>query len=92
MSSPPGAGGPGADPDDPKQQWMGRMGIDARWEHTILVVNAAGDIIEQWTQWDKMMRRPHAVYVNPWDPQKHDTPPLRRVFDMTLAWFAAHLG
>jgi hypothetical protein len=70
-SSPPGAGGPGADPDDPKQQWMGRMGVDARWEHTILVLNAAGDIIEQWTQWDKMMRRPHAVYVNPWDPQKH---------------------
>ena len=32
-SSPPGAGGPGADPDDPKQAWQGRMGIDARWEH-----------------------------------------------------------
>jgi uncharacterized protein len=29
---------------------------------------------------------------HPWDAQKHDTPPLRRVFDMTLAWFAAHLG
>ena len=29
---------------------------------------------------------------HPWDPQKHDTPALRRVFDMTLAWFAAHLG
>jgi len=70
-SSPPGAGGPGADPDDPKQAWMGRMGVDARWEHTIVVFNAAGDIVESWTQWDKMMRRPHAVYVNPWDPQKH---------------------
>jgi hypothetical protein len=70
-SSPPGAGGPGADPDDPKQQWMGRMGVDARWEHTIVVFNAAGDIVESWTQWDKMMRRPHAVYINPWDPQKH---------------------
>ena len=30
--------------------------------------------------------------VHPWDAQKHDTPALRRVFDMTLAWFAAHLG
>jgi uncharacterized protein len=29
---------------------------------------------------------------HPWDPQKHETPELRRVFDMTLAWFAAHLG
>ena len=70
-SSPPGAGGPGADPDDPKQQWQGRMGVDARWEHTIVIVNAAGDIVEGWTQWDKMMRRPHAVYVSPHDAQKH---------------------
>lgn len=29
---------------------------------------------------------------HPWDPQKHETAELRRVFDMTLAWFAAHLG
>lgn len=29
---------------------------------------------------------------HPWDPRTHDTPALRRVFDMTLAWFAAHLG
>ena len=29
---------------------------------------------------------------HPWEAQKHDTPQLRRVFDMTLAWFAAHLG
>ncbi|MGH7578989.1 MAG: alpha/beta hydrolase family protein, partial [Gemmatimonadales bacterium] len=29
---------------------------------------------------------------HPWDPRQHDTPALRRVFDVTLAWFAAHLG
>jgi pimeloyl-ACP methyl ester carboxylesterase len=29
---------------------------------------------------------------HPWDPKQHDTPALHRVFDMTLAWFAAHLG
>lgn len=70
-SSPPGAGGPGADPDDPKQAWQGRMGIDARWEHTIVVFNAAGDLVEGWTQWDKMMKRPHSVYVSPYDAQKY---------------------
>lgn len=62
-SSPPGAGGPGADPDDPRQAWQGRMGIDARWEHLLLVFNAAGDIVEQWTQWDSLFKRPHSVYV-----------------------------
>jgi len=70
-SSPPGAGGPGADPDDPAQAWQGRMGIDARWEHTVVVVNAAGDFIEDWTQWDKMLKRPHAVYISPYDAQKN---------------------
>ena len=44
------AGGPGQDPDDPKQAWQGRMGVDARWEHTIVVFNAAGDLVEGWTQ------------------------------------------
>ena len=71
VASPPGAGGPGADPSDPAQAWKGRMGIDARWEHTVVAFNAAGDIVEQWTQWDTMLRRPHAVYINPYDPQKH---------------------
>jgi DNA-binding beta-propeller fold protein YncE len=71
VASPPGAGGPGADPDDPKQAWQGRMGIDARWEHTIVIFNSAGNIAESWTQWDKMMRRPHSVYINPWDAEKH---------------------
>ena len=46
-------------------------GVDYRWEHCIVVVNANGDIIEDWTQWDKMLRRPHAVYISPSDPEKH---------------------
>ena len=29
-----------------------------------------GDIIEDWTQWDKMLRRPHAVYISPYDPRE----------------------
>ena len=70
-SSPPGAGAPGADPDDPAQAWRGRMGVDARWEHTIVVFNAEGDMIEDWTQWDEMLKRPHAVYINPYDPEKN---------------------
>jgi hypothetical protein len=69
-SSPPGAGGPGADPQDPAQGWKGRMGIDARWEDLIFVVNANGDIVERWTQWDAMLKRPHAIYISPYDAEK----------------------
>jgi hypothetical protein len=70
-ASPPGAGGPGADPDDPAQAWKGRMGVDARWEHLMVAFNSAGDIVEQFPQWDSLLRRPHAIYINPYDAEKH---------------------
>jgi len=70
-SSPPGAGGPGADPADPAQAWKGRMGVDARWEHLLVVVDANGNITEQWTQWDSLFKRPHSIYINPYDPDKY---------------------
>jgi sugar lactone lactonase YvrE len=70
-ASPPGAlfGPDGKTPGDDLD--AGEPGVDYRWEHCIVVVNAAGDLIEDWTQWDKMLRRPHAVYISPYDPQKH---------------------
>jgi hypothetical protein len=70
-SSPPGAGGPGGDPSDPAQAWKGRMGIDARWEDLLVVADANGNITERWTQWDSLFKRPHAVYINPYDPEKN---------------------
>ena len=39
----------------------GKNGVDFLWANCILVINRAGDIIENWTQWDKMLRRPHSV-------------------------------
>ena len=70
-ASPPGGGGPGQDPDDPANAYKGRPGIDSLWENLVMVYNANGDIVERWTQWDKMLRRPHGIYINPWDPEKH---------------------
>jgi len=69
VASPPGRlekspGVPGDDLD------VGQPGVDYRWEHCIVVVNANGEITEDWTQWDKMLRRPHAVYISPYDPEK----------------------
>jgi hypothetical protein len=70
VASPPGAletrdGKVGDDSD------VGAAGVDFRWEHCIVVVDANGNVIEDWTQWDKMLRRPHAVYISPYDPEKH---------------------
>jgi len=67
----PGAGGSGQDPDDGPKLWKGTLGVDAKWEHCLTVVDASGNIIEQWTQWDKIFKRPHFVAINPYDPEKH---------------------
>src|SRR2546426_5591181 len=47
-----------------------QAGVDFNWHHCIVVVDANGNIIEDWTQWDKMLRRPHAVYISPYDAEK----------------------
>ena len=60
---------PGAlDGDDTDR---GEHGVDHRWEHCLVVVNREGEIIEAWTQWDSLFRRPHYVTINPYDPEKH---------------------
>jgi 6-phosphogluconolactonase (cycloisomerase 2 family) len=71
VSALPGAGGSGQDPEDGPKLWKGTVGVDAKWEHCLTVVNANGEIIEQWTQWDKIFKRPHFITINPYDPEKH---------------------
>jgi hypothetical protein len=46
-------------------------GEDVRWEHTILVFNAEGELTEDWTQWDYLLRRPHFITISPYDAEKH---------------------
>ena len=70
VASLPGGGAPGDLPEDAEKKWQGKMGVDARWEDCIVVADAQGNIVERWNQWDKFLKRPHAVYINPYDPQK----------------------
>ena len=49
---------------------VGKAGVDFNWAHCIVVVDANGNHIENWTQWDKILRRPHSVYISPYDPEK----------------------
>jgi DNA-binding beta-propeller fold protein YncE len=46
------------------------LGRDAEWKNCLVVVNREGKIIEVWNQWDKLFRRPHSVYISPYDPEK----------------------
>ena len=47
-----------------------KLGVDAQWENCLVVYDGAGNIIETWKQWDKIFRRPHSVYISPYDMQK----------------------
>jgi DNA-binding beta-propeller fold protein YncE len=74
VSSPPGAGGTGQDPKDGMKAWAaagGKLGVDAQWENCIVVFDGQGNIIERWTQYDSILKRPHFIAVNPYDPEKH---------------------
>ena len=49
----------------------GTENVDWRWQHCIVGVNAKGEIKETWPEWDSMLRRPHAIYINPYDKDKY---------------------
>jgi DNA-binding beta-propeller fold protein YncE len=50
----------------------------AEMRNCLLVVNGAGDLVEAWTQWDKLFVAaggtgggPHKIKISPYDPQRH---------------------
>jgi hypothetical protein len=71
QSSLPGPGSAGIEPADSVQMWKGTVGVDARWEHLITVVDANGNHVEEWTQWDSLIKNPHFITINPYDAEKH---------------------
>jgi hypothetical protein len=64
----PGGGATGSEPEDGPKLWKGTVGVDAKWENCLTVADATGAIVERWTQWDGIFRRPHFVAINPYDP------------------------
>src|SRR5205814_949109 len=48
-----------------------KMGVDARWEHCIMIFDAAGNLVDAWTQYDSILQRPHFVAISPYDAEKH---------------------
>jgi DNA-binding beta-propeller fold protein YncE len=57
-------------PGEPNVPFQGIEGQDYRWEHLILVMDSQGNLVESWTQWDKLIKRPHKVLISPYDPEK----------------------
>jgi sugar lactone lactonase YvrE len=62
--------GPVTSPGQPGP-WLGKMGVDSRWEDCLLIVDSAGNIKDSWKQYDSRWKRPHYVTISPYDAQKH---------------------
>jgi len=80
----PGTGGTDNDMNEWMTAWEGKsqklgikgppyrqLGVDAKWENCVVVVDGSGKIIETWKQWDDKFRRPHSIYISPYDPDKN---------------------
>jgi peptidylamidoglycolate lyase len=70
-ASPPANGGTGQLAEDGLRLYTGRFGVDALWEHNLVIVDANGKMVESWMQWDSMWKRPHSVFISPYDPAKN---------------------
>ena len=84
VASLPGTGGTDDDMSEWFTAWEGtakkqgikgppyrKLGVDAKWENCLVIVDGNGKIVETWKQWDKLFRRPHSVYISPYDPEKN---------------------
>jgi hypothetical protein len=76
-ASPPGNGGTGALAEAGMESWAkagNKMGVDARWEHCVLVFDGQGNLLPEsanWMQYDASLQRPHFIAISPYDPQKN---------------------
>ena len=57
--------------EEPKRGW------ERRFEHSIFVVNRAGELVDEWPELDKLFsatpcgRGPHQIKISPYDAEKH---------------------
>ena len=71
-ASPPGTlDGPDGKALNYDTDGSGKNGVDFLWENCLVVADANGNITERWTQYDAMFRRPHSVFISPYDPEKN---------------------
>ena len=42
-----------------------------RWDHTLVIFNREGEMVESWEQHNDLFVRPHRIKVSPYDPERH---------------------
>jgi len=56
---------------------IGERGWERRWQHSIIVVDREGNMVDEWPHLDELFsqqpcgRGPHQIKISPYDPDKH---------------------
>ena len=61
----------GSPPNYSSEHGITKDGVDYLWKDCVYVVNRNGEKIEDWSQWDSLLRRAHAIYQSPYDSEKN---------------------
>jgi DNA-binding beta-propeller fold protein YncE len=54
-----------------------KRGWERRFEHSILILNGQGDLVDEWPHLDEYFKKgpcgrgPHQIKISPYDPEKH---------------------
>jgi peptidylamidoglycolate lyase len=62
--------GPTASPGEPHVKFVAQEGRDYRYQHLIFAVDGRGNLVDDWSRWDKTFKRPHKILISPYDPEK----------------------
>lgn len=47
------------------------MGPPSTDHHFIMILDANGNVVEEWKQWDSLFKMPHRVTISPYDPERN---------------------
>jgi DNA-binding beta-propeller fold protein YncE len=62
--------GPTASPGEPHVKFVAQEGRDYRWQHLVYAVDGQGNLVDDWSRWDKTFKRVHKILMSPYDPDK----------------------
>jgi NHL repeat len=57
-------------PGEPHVKNIAVEGKDYRWQHLVFAVNGQGNLVDDWSRWDKTFKRVHKILISPYDPEK----------------------
>jgi peptidylamidoglycolate lyase len=46
-------------------------GLPSSDKHFIMILDANGNVVEEWKQWQKLFVSPHGVQISPYDPERN---------------------